>query len=98
MPTPISRDSLNIDLVSRYGKQRAGGSFDAKNIVTSNDSVAPSALPSHQGKVFTRDNGGFRVKMPVGLSSFADVPDRKNSISKELSTYAKGLSNKKYKP
>lgn len=98
MPTPISRDSLNVDLLSRYEKQRAGGSFDAKNIVTSNDSVAPSALPSHQGKVYTRDSGGFRVKMPVGLSSFSDVPDRKNSTSRGLSTYAKGLSNIKYKP
>lgn len=98
MPTPISRESLNIDLVSRYDKQKAGGSFNAKSIVTTNDSIAPSALPSHQGKIFTRDSGGFRVKMPVGLSSFSDVPDRKNSISKELSTFVKGISNKKYKP
>jgi hypothetical protein len=98
MPTPISRESLNIDLASRYDKQKAGGAFNAKNIVIANDSVAPSASPSHQGKVFTRDSGGFRVKMPVGLSSFSDIPDRKNSTSKELSSYVKGISNKKYKP
>ena len=98
MPNPITRDSLNIDLATRYAKQKAGGAFDAKNIVTKEDSVAPSSSPSIKGQQFTIDKGGFRVKMPTGLSSLADVPDRKNSTSKELSQYTKGLSNKKYKP
>lgn len=98
MPNPITRDSLVTDLESRYNKQKAGGAFDAKNIVTTEDTVATSVEPSIQGQKFTIDRGGFRVKMPTGLSSLADVPDRRNSTSKELSQYTKGLSNKKYKP
>lgn len=98
MPNPINRDSLNVDLATRYSKQKAGGAFDAKNIVTSADTVSPLAEPSTKGQQFTIDKGGFRVAMPNGLSSLADVPDRKNSTSKELSQYTKGLSNKKYKP
>ena len=98
MPNPITRDSLNINLETRYQQQKAGGAFDAKNIVSSEDTVSPSTAPSYQGQQFTIDKGGFRVKMPVGLSSLADVPDRRNSTSKELSQYTKGLSNKKYKP
>ena len=98
MPNPINRDSLITDLESRYKKQKAGGAFDAKNIVTSADTVAPSAEPSSKGQQFTIDKGGFRVKMPTGLSSLADVPDRKNSTSKELSAYTRGLNTIKYKP
>ena len=98
MPNPINRDSLVTDLESRYNKQKAGGAFDAKNIVTTEDTIAASVEPSIQGQKFTIDKGGFRVKMPIGLSSLADVPDRRNSTSKELSQYTKGLSNKKYKP
>ena len=45
MPNPITRDSLNINLETRYQKQKAGGAFDAKNIVTSADTVAPSVDP-----------------------------------------------------
>jgi len=98
MPNPINRDSLATDLESRYKKQKAGGAFDAKNIITAEDTIATSVEPSIQGQKFTIDKGGFRVKMPTGLSSLADVPDRRNSTSKELSQYTKGLSNKKYKP
>ena len=98
MPNSIPRESLTTDLESRYAKQKAGGAFNAKSIVTDNDSVAPATSPSHQGRQFTIDSGGFRVKMPVGLSSFADVPDRINSTSKQLSSMVKGHSNKKYKP
>jgi hypothetical protein len=98
MPNPINRDSLITDLESRYNKQKAGGAFDAKNIVTAEDTVAPSVEPSIQGQKYSIDKGGFRVKMPTGLSSLADVPDRRNSTSKQLSQYTQGLSNKKYKP
>lgn len=98
MPNPINRDSLNTDLATRYSKQKAGGAFDAKNIVTADDTVAPSTEPSIQGQKFSIDKGGFRVKMPIGLSSLADVPDRRNSTSKELSQYTRGLSVVKYKP
>jgi hypothetical protein len=98
MPNPINRDSLNIDLATRYSKQKAGGAFDAKNIVTAADTIAPLTEPSSKGQQFTIDKGGFRVGMPIGLSSLADVPDRINSTSKQLSTYSRGLSNKKYKP
>lgn len=98
MPTPINRDSLAVDLESRYKKQKAGGAFDAKNIVTEADTISPSVDPSIQGQKYSIDKGGFRVKMPTGLSSLADIPDRRNSTSKELSQYTKGLSNKKYKP
>jgi len=98
MPNPINRDSLVVDLESRYSRQKVGGAFDAKNIVTADDTIAPSVSPSIQGQKFSIDKGGFRVKMPVGLSSLADVPDRINSTSKLLSRYTQGLSNKKYKP
>lgn len=98
MPNPINRDSLVTDLERRYKKQKAGGAFDAKNITTTEDTVASLVEPSIQGQKFTIDKGGFRVKMPIGLSSLADVPDRINSTSKQLSQYTKGLSNKKYKP
>ena len=98
MSNQISRDSLTIDLERRYKKQKAGGAFDAKNIVTSDDTVASFVEPSIKGQTYTIDKGGFRVKMPTGLSSLADVPDRINSTSKQLSQYTRGLSNKKYKP
>jgi hypothetical protein len=98
MPIPITRESLNITLEERYAKQKAGGAFDAKNIVTQADTIAPLEKPSDKGMAYTIDKGGFRVGMPVGLSDLADVPDRKNSVSKELSSYSKGLSDKKYKP
>lgn len=98
MPNSINRDSLNIDLATRYAKQKAGGAFDAKSIVTAADTVAPAFEPSSKGQQYTIDGGGFRVGMPVGLSSFTDVPDRKNSTSNELSAYTRGLNTIKYKP
>lgn len=99
MPNPINRESISTDLETRYNKQKAGGAFDAKNIVISNDTVAPFVTgPSAKGQEFTIDKGGFRVNTPIGLSNLADVPDRKNSTSKSLSMYSKGLTNKKYKP
>ena len=97
MPNPINRDSLVIDLESRYKKQKVGGAFDAKNIVTSEDGLAPLYDGSYKSQEFTITNGKFRTKQPVGLSDFADVADRINSTSKELSKYNKGLSTKKYK-
>lgn len=98
MPNSIPRESLTTDLESRYAKQKAGGAFNAKGIVTEADTIAPAVEPSYQGRQFTINSGGFRVKMPVGLSSFSDVPDRINSVSKKLSAFVKGHSNKKYKP
>lgn len=97
MPIPINRESLNVDLETRYKKQKAGGAFDAKNINTADDSITPLVAPSDKGKQYSIDKGGFRVKQPLGLSNLADVPDRKNSTSKGLSEYTRGLSSKKYK-
>jgi hypothetical protein len=97
MPTPINRQSLNTDLVNRYNNQKVGGSFDAKNIVTSDDDLAPTYDDSLKGQLFSLTKGKFRTKQPVGLSDFSDVPDRINSNSNQLSTYIKGFSNKKYK-
>jgi hypothetical protein len=99
MPIPIQRDSLTTTLENRYNNQKAGGAFNAKNIVTSDDTISPLVgKPSDKGAQYSIDKGGFRVKQPVGLSDLADVPDRKNSTSKQLSAYTQGLSNKKYKP
>lgn len=98
MPIPINRESMNTDLATRYQKQSAGGSFNAKAIVTQDDTISPLLNSSDKGAQFTIDKGGFRVKQPIGLSNLADVPDRKNSMSRELSSYVRGLSNKKYKP
>jgi hypothetical protein len=98
MPFPTNRDSLITDLASRYANQKVGGSFDAKSIVTESDTIMPLTTPSDKGRQYTIDKGGFRVKQPIGLSDLADVPDRKNSTSKELSQSIRGLSTKKYKP
>lgn len=98
MPNSINRDSLTVDLETRYNNQKVGGAFDAKNIVTSNDGLAPTYDGSYKSQTFTITNGKFRTKQPVGLSDFADVTDRMNKTSKGLSEYVKGLSIKKYKP
>lgn len=96
MPIPISRESLSIGLEERYSKQSAGGAFDAKAIVTTDDTISPLFKSSDKGQQYTIDKGGFRVKQPIGLSNLADVPDRRNSTSRELSNYTVGFSNKKY--
>lgn len=98
MPNQINRDSLVVDLENRYKKQKVGGAFDAKNIVTSDDGLAPAYDGSYKSQAYTITKGKFRTKQPIGLSDFADVPDRQNSTSKQLSQYVQGLSNKKYKP
>ena len=99
MSTPLNRESLNKSLEQRYESQKIGGAFNAKDINTKPDSITLSADGSHSinGQLFTITNGGFRVKQPLGLSDLADVPDRKNSTSKQLSSYTKGLDTKRYK-
>jgi len=99
MPTPLNRESLNKSLEERYKTQKVGGAFDAKDINTKPDSITLSADGSHSsnGQQFTITKGGFRVKQPLGLSDLSDVPDRKNSTSKQLSSYTKGLDTRKYK-
>jgi len=97
MPTPVNRESLNKGLEERYKTQSSGGAFNAKDINTKPDSITTGPNPSVKGQQFTIDKGGFRVKQPIGLSNLADVPDRKNSTSKELSSLVKGFNNKKYK-
>ena len=99
MSTPLNRESLNKSLEQRYESQKIGGAFNAKDINTKPDSITLSADGSHSinGQFFTITNGGFRVKQPLGLSDLSDVPDRKNSTSKQLSSYTKGLDTKRYK-
>lgn len=97
MPTPVNRESLNKSLEERYKTQSAGGAFNAKDINTVPDSITTGPNPSIFGQKYTIDKGGFRVKQPLGLSDLSDVPDRKNSTSKELSSLVKGFNNKKYK-
>jgi len=97
MPTPVNRESLNKSLEQRYASQKFGGAFDAKDINTKPDSITTGPNLSSKGQEFTIDKGGFRVKQPLGLSNLADVPDRKNSTSKQLSSLTKGFNNKKYK-
>jgi hypothetical protein len=99
MPTPLNRESLNKSLEQRYESQKIGGAFNAKDINTKPDSITLSADGSHssKGQQYTITEGGFRVKQPLGLSDLADVPDRRNSTSKELSSLVKGFNNKKYK-
>ena len=99
MPIPLNRESLNKNLEERYKTQRIGGSFNAKDINTKPDSITLSADGSNsiKGQQFTITKGGFRVKQPLGLSDLSDVPDRKNSTSKQLSSYTKGLDTKRYK-
>ncbi len=99
MPTPLNRESLNKSLEQRYESQKIGGAFNAKDINTKPDSITLSADGSHssKGEQYTITKGGFRVKQPLGLSDLADVPDRKNSNSKQLSSYNKGLDTKRYK-
>ena len=98
MPTPVNRESLNKSLEQRYASQKFGGAFNAKDINTKPDSITINNVSlSSKGQEFTIDQGGFRVKQPLGLSDLADVPDRKNSTSKSLSSLVKGFNNKKYK-
>ena len=99
MSTPLNRESLNKSLEQRYESQKIGGAFNAKDINTKPDSITLSADGSNsiKGQQFTITKGGFRVKQPLGLSDLSDVPDRKNSTSKQLSSYTKGLDTKRYK-
>ena len=99
MSTPLNRESLNKSLEQRYESQKIGGAFNAKDINTKPDSITLSADGSNsiKGQQFTITKGGFRVKQPLRLSDLADVPDRKNSTSKQLSSYTKGLDTKRYK-
>ena len=99
MSTPLNRESLNKSLEQRYESQKIGGAFNAKDINTKPDSITLSADGSNsiKGQQFTITKGGFRVKQPLGLSDLSDVPDRKNSTSKQLSSYTKGLDTRKYK-
>ena len=86
MPIPVERTSLTTDLASRYGNQRVGGAFDAKNIIESGvDSIAAS----YQGAQFQKANG-FLTKEQQGISDF------KND-GKDLSQYVKGLDTRPYK-
>lgn len=93
----ISRDSLVKTLEDRYKTQSVGGAFNARKINTKEDTISIQSTPSYNGQQYTIDKGGFRVKQPVGLSNYKDVPDRLNSSSKMTSALVKGLNTKKYK-
>ena len=85
--TPIKRESINTPLEQRYNKTNVGGSFDAK---TAGSSTIPTSL---QEKNFTNTEG-FHTNPPLLQSDFKDAQGK---TSKELSSFIKGFSNKKYK-
>ena len=102
MPIQTERPSLKLGLLERYNTQKCGGAYDAKSIT----GIAGTRMP-----VYSSDGNGtclasrmwtgtnFLVKMPTGESEFNDVPKGfQGLISKELSIYIQGFTNKKYKP
>lgn len=98
MPNPTPRPSLTTDLQTRYNNQRAGGAFDVKKTLGA-PGTEPAAgktidAASVQGATFQSPNG-FEVKVKQGDTQFKDA---QGTTSKQLSRYAQGLSNKKYKP
>lgn len=86
--TPIERKSIDTPLEKRYLSDTTGGAYDAK---TTGASTIPTSL---QEKTFTSAEG-FKTKAPLNQSEFKDAQGTK---SKELSSFIKGFSNKKYKP
>jgi len=86
--TPVTRESINTPLEQRYNKTKAGGAFDAK---TAGSSTIPTSL---QEKNFTNTKG-FHTNAQLGQS---ELKDAQGKTSKELSSFIKGFSNKKYKP
>jgi len=86
--TPIKRESINTPLEQRYNQTKSGGAFDSK---TAGASTIPTSL---QEKNFTSTEG-FKPKVQLGQSEFKDA---QGNASKELSSFIKGFSNKKYKP
>lgn len=100
MPTPIQRPSLTTDLASRYSTQRAGSAFDVKQTLggpgtaPKKQSVIEGDTKSQQGANFQSPNG-FETDVLQGITQLKDAQGTK---SKELSTYIKGFSNRKYKP
>jgi hypothetical protein len=85
MPIPTPRPSLTTDLATRYATQRAGGAFDAKNII---ESGVDALFASYQSATFQKQNG-FLTKMQLEVSDF------KNDGG-DLSIYVQGLSTQKY--
>ncbi len=83
--TPITRPSLTTDLATRYATQRAGGAYNAKNIIKTG--VDP-LFASYQATQFQNVNG-FLTEAKQGNSDF------KND-GKDLSQYVAGLNTTKY--
>jgi hypothetical protein len=83
--TPIQRNSLTTDLVTRYNTQKAGGAYNAKAII---ETGVDPLFASYQGATFQNKNG-FLTEQSVGTSDF------KND-GKDLSQYVAGLNTTKY--
>lgn len=94
MPTPIERQSVKTDLESKYNSMKVGGSFNAKDITTTDNTLRSRDWMGTFDEKYTAK--GFRVKMPILQSELKDVED--GIKSKELSELVKGLNTNKYKP
>ena len=98
MPTPVKRQSLVIDLQTRYATQPAGGAFNVKTVLGQpGNSPAPGTIinaTSIQGKTF-QSPAGFEVKAAQMSTQFLDA---QGTTSKQLSVYIHGFTNQKYKP
>jgi hypothetical protein len=85
MPTPSPRPSLTTDLATRYATQKAGGAYDAKNIIESGVDALFASFQSSQ----------FQIKNGFLTAQKLEVSDFKNDGG-DLSIYVKGLNTKKY--
>ena len=97
MPQPSNRESLTKDLLTRYATQHAGGAYEVKDRLkkpkVSVEHADRMPIDGIQEKTWTVPN--FDTKPILKQTEMLDAIDE--TSSRELSTYIKGFSNKKYK-
>lgn len=97
MPIPTERPSLSKDLATRYASQREGGAFDVKDRLG-----APGSRPVVGTAVDNTSMNGQTFQSPNGFvvganSGQTQMKDAQGTVSKQLSMYIRGFSNRKYK-
>jgi len=91
MPIPTERPSLTNCLTERYGSQRAGGAFDAKNI-----STQPGTRGAAGGLGFGIQETQFTIPLfRIASWAFMQQSDFINE-GNDLSIYVQGLDTTKY--
>lgn len=97
MPNTNDRQSLNLDLQSRYTNQKAGSTFDVKKTLGNPGSTPKTGTTidstSIQGTLFQNPKG-FEVKVPQGQTQMKDAQSNK---SLQLSRFMSGFDNRKYR-